>query len=217
MLNFVYRDISAVTRHFASAFGLGFAVLACSLTSACDPITGTVIGAGASVGVASAEDRGVEGAVDDTKIRMQINELWFHEDNEMFRDVSMTVHEGRVMLTGTVKKPEMRVNAVRLSWQAAGVREVIDEIEVTDQTGISDYANDVWIANKLRSYLMFDDKIKNINYTVDAVNGTIYLMGVAQTQDELYRVVAHARDIGGVKRVVNHVLLKSDPTRRSAS
>ena len=206
-----------MTRHFATALGLSLAVLACSLTTACDPITGAVVGAGASVGVASAEDRGVEGAVDDTKIRLQISELWFHEDNVMFRDVSLTVHEGRVMLTGTVSKPEMRVNAVRLAWQAAGVREVIDEIEVTDQTGISDYANDVWIANKLRSYLMFDDKVKNINYTVDAVNGTLYLMGVAQNQDELDRVVAHARDISGVKRVVNHVLLKSDPSRRSAS
>ena len=204
-------------RHIASAFGLTVALLACGLTAACDPITGAVVGTGATVGVSAAEDRGVEGAVDDTKIRLQINDLWFREDNAMFRDVSMTVHEGRVMLTGTVDKPEMRVNAVRLAWQAAGVREVIDEIEVTDQTGVSDYANDVWIANKLRSYLMFDDKIKNINYTVDAVNGTIYLMGVAQNQDELDRVVAHARDISGVKRVVNHVLLKSDPSRHAAN
>jgi len=206
-----------VIRHSVSAFGLAFAVLACSLTAACDPITGAVVGTGASVGVSAAEDRGVEGAVDDTKIRVQINDLWFRQDNVMFRDVGLTVNEGRVMLTGTVDKPEMRVNAVRLAWQAAGVREVIDEIEVNDKTGISDYANDVWIGNNLRTRLMFDDKVKNINYTVDAVNGSIYLMGVAQSQDELDRVVAHARDISGVKRVVNHVVLKSDPSRRAAN
>lgn len=103
---------------------------------------------------------------------------------------------------------------MRLAWQASGVREVIDEIEVTDKTTFGDYTNDVWIANKLRSRLMFDDKVKNINYTVDAVNGTIYLMGVAQNQDELDRVIAHARDISGVKRVVNHVVLKSDSSRQ---
>ncbi|HVI53112.1 MAG TPA: BON domain-containing protein [Candidatus Sulfotelmatobacter sp.] len=204
-------------RYSVSAAGFAFAVLACGLTAACDPITGAVVGTGASVGVAAAEDRGVEGAVDDTKIRVQINDLWFREDNEMFSAVGLTVHEGRVMLTGTVKKPEMRVTAVRLAWQASGVREVIDEIEVTDQTGVSDYANDVWIANNLRTRLMFDDKVKNINYTVDAVNGTIYLMGVAQNQDELDRVVAHARDISGVKRVISHVVLRSDPARRSAN
>lgn len=204
-------------RHSVSAFGFVFAVLACGLTAACDPITGAVVGTGASVGVAAAEDRGVEGAVDDTKIRVEINDLWFREDNQLFADVGLTVNEGRVMLTGTVTKPETRVTAVRLAWQAAGVREVIDEIEVTDKTGFSDYANDVWIANNLRTRLMFDDKVKNINYTVDAVNGTTYLMGVAQNQDELDRVIAHARDISGVKRVISHVLLKDDPSRHSTN
>lgn len=191
-----------------------FALMACLAVAACDPITGAVVGAGAAAGVATAEDRGFEGAVDDTKIRVQINDLWFRESDQLFHDCSMTVHEGRVLLTGTVKDPETRVTAVRLAWQASGVREVIDEIEVTDKTSFGDYTNDVWIANKLRSRLMFDDKIKNINYTVDAVNGTIYLMGVAQNQEEMDRVIAHARDISGVKRVVNHVVLKSDPSRR---
>lgn len=207
-----------MNRHLpVPVFGLVFAMLASAATTACDPVTGAVVGAGASAGVASAEDRGFEGAVDDTKIRVQINDLWFRESDKLFMDCSMTVHEGRVLLTGTVKNPETRITAVRLAWQATGVRQVFDEIEVTDKTGFSDYANDVWIANKLRTRLMFDDKVKNINYTVDAVNGTIYLMGVAQNQDEMDRVVAHARDISGVKRVVNHVVLKTDPSRRSAN
>jgi osmotically-inducible protein OsmY len=62
---------------------------------------------------------------------------------------------------------------------------------------------------------MFDGHVKNINYTVDVVNGVVYLMGIAQSQDELDRVVAHARDIGNVKRVVSHIVLKNDPHRQS--
>lgn len=197
-----------------SAAALSLALV--SLVAACEPIT-AVIGAGAAAGTAAAEDRGFDGAVDDTKIRVQINDLWFRQDVQLYQDVGLTVSEGRVMLTGKVKTPETRVDAVRLAWQAAGVRQVIDEIEVTDQSGVSDYANDVWIANNLRSRLLFDKQIKNINYTVDAVNGSVYLMGIAQSQDELDRVIAHARDISGIRRVVNHVVLKNDPSRRSAN
>lgn len=183
--------------------------------AACDPVTGTVVGSAAAVGVGAAEERGLEAAVDDTKIRTTINAYYFDHDFELYRDVSMTVTEGRVLLTGSVKKPEARVDAVRLAWQAAGVRQVIDEIQVTDQSGIGDYATDVWIANNLRTRLMFDQSVHNINYNLDVVNGVVYLMGVAQSQEELDRVLAHARDIGSVKRVVNHVLLKTDPRRHN--
>lgn len=184
-----------------------------SLLSACAPV---VLGAGATVGVAATEERGVEGAADDLKIRAEINELWFRQDATMFHEVDLRVHEGRVMLTGAVQKPEYRVDAVRLAWQAAGVREVLDEIQVTDSSSFSDYSRDVVIATDLRGRLMFDGQVKNVNYSVEVVNGVVYLMGVAQNQTELDRVIAHARDIRNVKRVVSHVVLKTDPRRTGA-
>ena len=39
------------------------------------------------------------------------------------------------------------------------------------------------------------------------------LLGVAQNQQELDRVLNVARNIANVKRVVNHVLMKDDPRR----
>lgn len=191
---------------------ISLALLLAAMTSGC--VT-AVVGGAATVGVGAAEERGLEGAVDDTKIRAEINDLWFRQDFDLYRNVTLNVTEGRVMLTGSVKKPETRVDAVRLAWQAAGVRQVLDEIQVEDQSGLADYASDVWIANKLRTRLMFDGQVKNINYTVDVVNGVVYLMGIAQNQDELDRVIATARDISDVRRVVNHVVLKNDPHRQS--
>ncbi len=192
------------------------ALTAPALLAACDPVT-LAGGAGAGVGTAAASDGGVDAAANDAKIRIEINDLWFRQSVELYRDVSLTISEGRVELTGSVKKPETRVEAVRLAWQAAGVKQVIDDIQVTDQSGISDYASDVWIANDLRTRLMFDKQIKNINYTVDVVNGTVYLMGVARDQAELDRVIAHARDIDGVQRVVNNVVLRNDPRRTGSN
>jgi osmotically-inducible protein OsmY len=205
-----HRRLFAVTPLSKVSLALFLAVV----TSGCDPVT-AVVGGAATVGVGAAEERGLEGTVDDNKIAVSINHLWIDENFDLFRKITLTVNEGRVMLTGSVIKPEDRVDAVRLAWQAAGVRQVIDEIQVEDQSGMMDYASDAWIANKLRTRLMFDGQIKNINYTVDVVNGVVYLMGIAQDQAELDRVIAHARDVGSVKRVISHVLLKNDPHRQS--
>ena len=194
-----------------------FAALAATgLVAACDPVTGTVVAAGAEVGVAAGSERGVGGAISDTKIQTSIDGLYLDSGLKIFRDITVTVQEGRVDLTGKVEKPEERVEAVRLAWQAAGVRQVIDDIQVTDQSGIMDYGRDTIIATKLRTKLLFDSKIKNINYTVDVENGVIYVMGIAQDQDEIDRVLAYARDIEGVKKVVNNVILKSDPRRKQS-
>lgn len=174
----------------------------------------TVVGAGASAGVAAAEERGLDGAVDDLKIRTEINHLWFQKDVEMYRKVNLNISEGRVMLTGVVPTDQARADAVRLSWQATGVKEVLNEIQVlaAGESGW-DQANDLWIQNKLKARLLTDSDVKNINYVVDVTDSVVYLLGIAQSSAELDRVIAHARDVSGVKRVISHVRLKSDPRR----
>ena len=54
---------------------------------------------------------------------------------------------------------------------------------------------------------MFDRDIQSVNYTIDTVQGMVYLMGVAQNQAELNRVVERARTIPDVKQVVSYVKL----------
>jgi len=174
----------------------------------------TVVGAGASAGVAAAEERGLDGAVDDLKIRTEINHLWFQKDVEMYRKVTLNISEGRVLLTGMVATDQARADAVRLSWQASGVKEVLNEIQVV-AAGESgwDQANDLWIQNKLKARLLTDGEVKNINYIIDVTDSVVYLLGIAQSSTELDRVIAHARDVSGVKRVISHVRLKTDPRR----
>lgn len=189
-------------------------LLALSTLSACAPVI--VGGAAAGAGVSAAQERGMGGAVDDAKIRAEINHLWLQHDHKMYVDVGLTITEGRVLLTGKVEKPETRVDAVRLAWQAAGVREVINEIQVTDQSSLMDYGRDVIIANTLRSKLLLDSEVKSINYSVDVVNRVVYLMGIAQDAAELERVIAHARNISYVNRVISYVVLKDDPRRHTS-
>jgi osmotically-inducible protein OsmY len=185
-------------------------LLVLALPAGLSGCVGMAIGAGATVGVAAAEERGVSGASTDLAIQTDINDKWIRESLQIEKDVYLTVHEGRVLLTGTVATPEMRLKAVQLVWDVNGVREVIDEIKVGEGGGIGTYARDVLIANELRAKLLFDRNIQSINYSVETVGGVVYLMGIAQNQAELDRVTGYARNISYVQRVVSYVRLKSE-------
>ena len=201
-----------MTKLRASAVVLAAAVS----TAALSGCAGALIGAGAGAGSAAAQERGLEGALSDTKIRAEINDLWLRRDFDMYRKVDLNILEGRVMLTGVVKTDQARAEAVRLTWQAAGVKEVYNEIEVVpDGEGFAGFSRDTWIQEKLNTKLLLDKEIQSINYVIDVVHGVVYVMGIAQSQEELDRVLAYARDISDVQRVVNHVLVKTDPRRVS--
>jgi osmotically-inducible protein OsmY len=86
---------------------------------------------------------------------------------------------------------------------------------VTDEGDVVDFAKDTWITTQLRTKILTDTEIFDINYTVETVNGVVYLLGIAKTQEELDRVTDHARNINGVVKVVSHVRLKEDPARRT--
>jgi len=186
-------------------------VFSALLLSACSPVS-MVAGMGATVGVAASQEGGIRGAVTDSAIQLKITDLWLKHDFDMYRKLSLTVKEGRVLITGSVPDPDMRVEAVRLAWQADGVKQVLNEISVDKGGGIKGSVTDTWITTDLRTRLMFDKYIESINYNVDTASGTVYLMGIAQDQKELDRVIDYARNTEHVNNVVSYVRLRyQDP------
>ena len=139
--------------------------------------------------------------------------MFFRDDLDLYNDVSISVMEGRVLLKGSVPTHEDRIRAGWVARQAARAEEVINELQVTGEGGLLDYAQDRWISMKLRTRLLLDLDVLSVNYDIETVNGTVYLFGIAQDEDELEQVKAHARSVGGVERVVSHVIMKDDPRR----
>ncbi len=176
----------------------------------CGPV---LVGAAITGGAAAVQERSVGDAVDDLTIRTELNRIFFEENVDLLSDVSFNVIEGRVLLKGAVEKHEHRIRALELTWQAAGVNEVINEIQVTDQGDIVDYARDTWISTQLKAQILFDTEIISINYNIETINGVIYVVGIAQDQAEVDKVVDHARRIENVRKVVSHVIMKDDPRR----
>lgn len=178
------------------------------LLAGCSP-WGMAIGAGATVANTASEERGIGQAVDDNRIMLAIDAKLAETDPGMLAKVDVEVHERRVLLAGKVETAALRVEAVRLAWQVDGVAEVINEIKVAEPQDVGEFMHDVWLAQELDAKLLVDSHVRSVNYNVDCVDGTIYLMGVAQNKAELQRVIDHARDIPYVHQVVSYVRIKS--------
>lgn len=171
-------------------------------------------GAGVVAGVSAArQERSIGNAIDDTRIKAVLDGKLAKDTPGLYLRVSTTVVEGRVLLAGRVTKPEDRLSATRVAWSVEGVRKVDNDLEVTDADGWLDGPSDLIMRARLAAILLGDKAIKDVNYTADVVHGVVYLMGVGQNEDEVQRVVAHAQQLNGVKRVENYVVLKTDPIR----
>lgn len=175
---------------------------------------GAAIGAGAATGVAAAEERGIKNAGNDKGIQIAINDKLLKENQYLWRKLSITVYEGRVLLTGVVGTEFSRDEATRLAWAASDrINEVINEVQLSSAND-TDFGTDTWISTQLRAKIASDKEIVDINYSIETVNGIVYLIGVGQSDAEITKVTDHARTIKGVRRVVSHVWLKTDTRRR---
>ena len=176
----------------------------------CSPV-GMAIGAGATVTNMAMEERGFYNSARDKAIWTDITARMLNQNQKLFQNIDVQVHEGRVLLTGFVQKREDRIEATRIAWEPGGVREVVDEIKLGRSLDAGYFAEDVYLIQQIRLKLMFDRDIRAINYSVDCIRSTVYLMGVARTPAELQRVIDHVRDVPYVRAVVNHVRVRTDP------
>ncbi len=184
------------------------------LIASCAPVVAV---SSAVVGTTLADERSAGDTMDDSVIVLKIKEDFMQKDfNEMLGRISVTSHEGRVLLTGSVTDQNFADEAVKMAWVVRGVKEVLNEI-VTSPKDLKDYTKDSLIANTVRSKLLFEKDLRSVNYSVDVNNAVVYLIGVAQNQAELDKALKIASSVKGVKRVVNYVILKDDPRRISGA
>lgn len=181
------------------------------LIGGCVPV---VAGGAAATGVTVAQERTFGDAIDDATIRSKINHRYLNSGtNNLYSDVEVQVTEGRVLLTGAVTSPDTAARAVQLAWEVQGVREVINEIQITNRGGPNVYTRDAWITTQAKSRLIAEKNVRSVNYNIETVNNVLYVMGIAQNENELARVLNVLSRVKGVRKVVSHVQLKNDPRR----
>ncbi len=168
---------------------------------------GAVVGGGAVVGTAAFQERGVRGVARDVATATRIRTTLINAGEKYILGVGVEVYEGRALLTGVMANEVDRAEAVRLVWKTEGVKDVLNEIQI-GSTSVRDLAKDSWVTAQLKTKVTFDREILAINYSMETVNGIVYLIGIAQNKQELERVIAHARGINYVRNIISHVRVK---------
>ena len=184
-----------------------FLLLASVSLSGC---ASAVIGVGTAAVAASTTEKGFSTSVADTQIRAKLTNRFIKSDFSLVTAVDVSVNDGAVLLTGKVKTPEEKILATKLVWEIRGGREVVNELQVTETSSIKVIAKDLAASATLRTKLITDSGISSLNFSIDVVNGTVYLSGVATNAGEMNRVVAHARDVRYTQQVVNYIILQTD-------
>jgi osmotically-inducible protein OsmY len=185
-----------------------FLLISCALgLSGC---VGAAVGIGTAAVAASSTEKGLSTSVSDGIIEAKLIDRFIKNDASLATSIKKSVNNGSVLFTGSIGTIEQKVLATKLAWEIKGVREVVNELQVTEDISLRDTAKDLAASAQLRAALISDPKISSLNFSIDVVNGIVYLAGVASDDMEKERVIAYAQELRFAKKVVNYIILETD-------
>jgi len=170
----------------------------------------TAVGLGTAAVAASTTEKGFSTSVSDTVIEAKLTDKFIKNDASFVTGVESSVSNGSVLMTGKLDTQDQKILATRLAWEIKGVKEVINEIQLVSDESIKTTAKDLAASAQLRAALIGDQEISSLNYSIDVVNGIVYLSGVAANEKERERVITHAQALRFAKKVVNYIILSTD-------
>ena len=173
----------------------------------CSPV-GILASGGATTMVVAEGDKSLGAVIDDATIKLNISRKLLISENNLFVNIDTSVIEGMVLLTGIVKNQESRIEAVKIVWEVEGIKEVINEIEIGDKTSIKEYANDVWITTQIKALAAKNIGLRFISYNIETIRGKVFLAGITSRPEQLETLVNIAKNVKGVKEIVNYVVIK---------
>ncbi len=151
--------------------------------------------------------------IDDTIMQKNLTARLALTDKKYFLTIQSEVMDGRIFLSGKVDEPEDKIKITKLAWETKGVRSVKNAITIKGQTSFKSNAKDILITSQLRSALIFNKKTKARNYTLETINKTIYIFGIAMDEEEKKAVIGEANKIYDVKEIIPSIYLASELSR----
>ena len=179
---------------FISKFLL--AVLLATQLSACGILAVGGVAAGASV-MADRRTPGVQAI--DNGIEMQANAAL----SKKFGDnahINVTSFNQKVLLTGEAKDVDIKGEAGAYVKAMKNARTVFNEIVIGPNSTYTARANDSYLESKIKTQMIFTDKLPSNSMSIVAEGASVYLMGVL-TQNEADLAKKVASNTNGVKDV----------------
>lgn len=183
--------------HRIAAATLAVAALGATL-SACAPL---VVG-GAAVTALVAVDRRTSGAqLDDQGIELRASNRLKDELGDAHARYAISSYNRRVLITGEASSEAVKTKVTQIVTGVENVREVINELGVTNSPSLKERASDTLITGRVKASLVDAKDLSASAFKVVTERGTVYLMGRV-TQREADRATDIARNVQSVSRVV---------------
>ena len=151
--------------------------------------------------------------IDDAIMQKNLSARLALTEKKYFLSIQSEVRDGNIFLSGKVEEPEEKIKITKMAWETKGVRSVKNAITIKGQTNFKSTAKDILITSQLRTALILNKKTKARNYTLETINKTIYIFGIAMDQDEKKEVIDEANKIYDINKVIPSIYLASELSR----
>ena len=166
-----------------------------------------VFGTGVTVAI---DPRSLGTQIDDSIMDKSLDARLISLNKNYLLDVKTKILDGRIFITGKVNAPEEKLKITKLAWETKGARSVKNDIKIKEEFNFQQSAKDILITSQLRSAMIFNKKIKAVNYQIDTYKKTIYVYGISQNEEERDEIIKEAKEILDVEDVITSILMVDD-------
>jgi osmotically-inducible protein OsmY len=193
MTQFRYATSKRPFRHTLLALLVAVTVSGCGII---------VVTTAAVIAVDVARDRrGASVYWDDNKMEFDIRGSISDQKEIQNENVSVTVFNGIVLLTGEVPDQRDIDRILDLAKAHQGSQQVINRLELAGKTNFTSRANDGWITTRVKTAMTTSGALDPTRVKVVTERANVYLMGLV-TRAEAQAAVEVTRSVPGVVRVV---------------
>jgi osmotically-inducible protein OsmY len=114
--------------------------------------------------------------------------------------INVTSFNQKVLLTGEVKDADIKGQAGAYVQEMKNVRSVFNELIIGPNSTYTSRANDAYLESKIKTQMIFTEKLPSNSMAIVAEGTSIYLMGIL-TQNEADLAKKIASNTNGVKDV----------------
>jgi len=182
------------------------AALAAATLDGCVLLVGGAVAGGAALTV---DRRSVGIQLEDTNIESRVNKALVDNIPKGAMNINVTSYDRKVLLAGQVKTAQQRATAEAVAAKAENVREVVNELTVSELATLGDRTDDTLLAGKVKAALLGADGVPTEVIKTTVEQGVVYLMGKVSASEGEAAAKAASR-VSGVRRVVKLFEVISD-------
>lgn len=147
---------------------------------------------------------------DDKSLRLRVSTALSDNPDYKFDGVSVNVSKGVAELGGLVDVFSQKVKAYDIARLVPGIKDVQDNITVKEQIAANtgESVDDTSLTANVKSALDDNPGYTYAEVTVQTFRGAVQLSGFVNTVDQKNKAGVIAREVSGVREVLNNITVK---------